>query len=93
MTATEAQESVRTIGNELDRVTDEAISRHWDNVDKCATTLNWLAPLGLAGGTATATTVAAKVDSPEPCICPPGAVSRSCRAVGFRSGIMHKDRE
>ena len=30
---------------------------------------------------------------PEPCICPPGAVSRSCRAVGFRSGIMHKDRE
>lgn len=50
-----------------------------------------LVPLGLAGGTATA--VAVKTEAPEPCICPPGAVSRSCRAVGFRSGIMHKDRE
>ena len=31
--------------------------------------------------------------TPEPCICPPGAISRKCMAVGWRTGIMHKDRE
>ena len=81
-----------------DRVTVTGVGwvYNGNGVMKNATELvpaDWLAPLGLAGGTATAV-AAAKTDSvAEPCICPPGAVSRSCRAVGFRSGIMHKDRE